>query len=79
VSELQSVAESLNLNGVTELKAPMSIAAAPRGLRLYELLDTYPTPTRQWQYWVQYTDPNDENNGLFGAITAIENVLGGGL
>ena len=21
--------------------------------------------------------PNDENNGLFGAITAIENVLGG--
>jgi hypothetical protein len=64
VSELQTVAESLDLNGVTQLKAPISFAAAPRGLRLYELLDDYPTPTRDWQYWVQYTDPNDEDNGL---------------
>jgi hypothetical protein len=64
VSELQTVAESLDLNGVTELKAPASIAAAPRGLRLYELLDSYPTPTRDWQYWVQYADPNDLDNGL---------------
>ena len=64
VDELQSVAESLDLNGVTQLKAPMSFAAAPRGLRLYELLLSYPTVNRDWQYWVQYTDPNDENNGL---------------
>lgn len=64
VAELRTVAESLDLNGVTELKAPMSLAAAPRGLRLYELLDSYPTPTRQWQYWVQYADPNDLNNGI---------------
>lgn len=64
VSELQSVAQSLDLNGVTELKAPMSLATAPRGLRLYELTENYPTPTRQWQYWVQYTDPTDESNGI---------------
>lgn len=64
VSELQTVADALDLNGVTELKAPISLANAPRGLRLYELLLSYPTATREWQYWVQYTDPNDENNGL---------------
>lgn len=64
VDELQTVAESLDLSGVTQLKAPISFAAAPRGLRLYELLLSYPTVNRQWQYWVQYTDPSDEDNGV---------------
>jgi hypothetical protein len=64
VPELQSVAEALDLNGVTQLDAPVSIAAAPRGLRLYELLIRYPGRTRPWQYWVQYADQFDDHNGI---------------
>jgi len=64
VPQLQSAAEALDLNGFTQLDAPVSIASAPRGLRLYELLIRYPSRTRPWQYWVQYGDPYDKNNGL---------------